>query len=145
MAHKLFLLPKMPAQTQSVLIVDDNFNVRAALRGFVERTLGLEVCASVGDGLEAIKRAEEHKPDMVLIDLSMPVMNGLDAASAIRKALPNARIVVFTLYSDMLGELLARAVGVDLIISKSEGAAALLRALEPLLAERPAVLSNLCS
>jgi DNA-binding NarL/FixJ family response regulator len=135
----------MPAQTQSVLIVDDNFNVRAALRGFVERTLGPQVCSFAADGREAIKRAEEHKPGMVLIDLSMPVMNGLDAASAIRKALPNARIVVFTLYSDVLGELLARAVGVDLVISKSEGTAGLLRALEPLLAGRPALFLNLCS
>lgn len=65
----------------------------------------------------------------------MPVMNGFDAASAIRNAVPEARIVLFTLYSDTLGELLAKAAGVDLVVSKSEGSAGLLSALGPLLAE----------
>lgn len=123
----------MLAQPQSVLIVDDNFNVRAALRAFIECTMGMQVCAWAANGAEAIKKAEEHKPALVLIDLSMPVLNGLDASSAIRRVLPETRIVIFTLYSDMLGELLAKAVGVDLIVSKSEGAAGLLRALRPFL------------
>src|SRR5690348_17654032 len=96
----------MPAQSTSVLIVDDNFNIRAALRAFAERTMGMRVCASAANGVEAVARAEEHRPDLVLIDLSMPMMNGLDAAATIRKAVPHAHIVVFTLFSDNLGQLL---------------------------------------
>ena len=126
----------MPAQNTSVLIVDDNFNIRAALRAFAERTMGMRVCASAANGVEAVARAEEHRPDLVLIDLSMPMMNGLDAAATIRKAVPHAHIVVFTLFSDNLGQLLAKAAGVDLVVSKAEGAAGLLHALEPFLANR---------
>jgi DNA-binding NarL/FixJ family response regulator len=122
----------MTSQTKSVLIVDDNFTVRAALRAFVERTMGLLVCASAANGADAIEKASEHKPDLVLMDLSMPVMNGLDAAGAIKKAAPNARIVVFTLYSDTLGKLLASAAGVDLVVSKADGPAGLLHGLETL-------------
>jgi DNA-binding NarL/FixJ family response regulator len=127
----------MATRLKSVLIVDDNFNIRGALRAFLERSLGMEVCASARDGSEAIKIAKEQKPDLVLMDLSMPLMNGLEASSAIRKALPDTRIVVFTLYSDTLGKLLAKAAGVDLVISKSDGTAGLLHALGPLLEKPP--------
>jgi DNA-binding NarL/FixJ family response regulator len=123
----------MFSQLKSVLIVDDNFNVRAALRAFVERNLGLQVCASASDGTEAITKAAQLKPDLVIMDLAMPVMNGLDAAAIIRKTVPDSRIVVFTLYSDTLGEFLAKAAGVDLVVSKTEGAAGLLHALGPYL------------
>ena len=64
----------------------------------------------------------------------MPVMNGFEAASAIKKTNPGARILIFTLYSDHLGELLAKAAGVDLVVSKTEGTAGLLYALGTLLA-----------
>lgn len=126
----------MATQPKSVLIVDDNSNVRSALHAFMERTMGMFVCDSAQNGIEAIRKAEEQRPNLVLIDLSMPKMNGLDAAVLIRKALPEARIVIFTLFSDSLGELLARAVGVDLIVSKAEGVAGLLRALDPFLQSR---------
>lgn len=119
----------MSAQIKSVLIVDDNFNIRSALRGFVEVNLGMSVCAAVADGSEALEKAKDQRPDLILMDLAMPVMNGLDAASAIKKAVPETRIVIFTLYSDTLGELLAKAAGIDLVVSKSEGATALLLAL----------------
>jgi DNA-binding NarL/FixJ family response regulator len=125
----------MATQLKSVLIVDDNFNIRGALRAFLERSLGMEVCDSARDGSEAIKKAKEQKPDLVLMDLSMPLMNGLEAATAIRKALPDTRIVVFTLYSDTLGKLLAKAAGVDLVVSKSDGTAGLLHALSSLLTQ----------
>ena len=119
----------MATPPKTVLIVDDNFTVRAALRAFVERTMGMQVCGSAANGAEAIEKAGECKPDLVLMDLSMPLMNGLDAASAIKRAAPGARIVVFTLYSDPLGKLLATATGVDLVISKSDGPAGLLHGL----------------
>jgi DNA-binding NarL/FixJ family response regulator len=124
------LIPRMGVQTKSVLIVDDNFTVRAALRTFVERNMGMQVCATAANGAEAIGKAREYQPDLVLMDLGMPVMNGLDAASAIKKATPNSRIVIFTLYSDTLGKLLASGAGIDLVISKSDGPDALLHGLE---------------
>ena len=127
----------MATQPKSVLIVDDNFTVRGALLAFIERTLGMRVCATSGSGPDAVRKAEEHKPDIILLDLSMPGMNGLDAAATIRKMIPQARIVVFTLFADRLGELLAKMSGVDLVLSKTEGAAGLLRALGPMLDHSP--------
>lgn len=98
--------------------------------------MGMKVCASTANGADAVAKAQERKPDLVLIDLAMPMMNGIDAASAIKKAAPATRIVVFTLYSDSLGELLARATGVDIVVSKTEGATGLLHALGHLLAKQ---------
>src|SRR6185437_1599442 len=62
-----------------------------------------------------------------------PGMNGVEAASVLKRRLPDTRIVIFTLYADQIGDSLANALGIDLVVSKSEGGAALARALQPLL------------
>jgi DNA-binding NarL/FixJ family response regulator len=123
----------MSDSSKAVLIVDDNYSIRAALRMFFERNTELDVCGEAADGMEAIRKAEELHPGVVIMDLSMPNMNGMQAAWAIRQAMPEARIIVFTLYSDKIGKALAAKSGVDLIVSKTEGAAGLLKALYPLL------------
>jgi DNA-binding NarL/FixJ family response regulator len=130
----------MSDSSKAVLIVDDNYSIRAALRMFFERNTELDVCGEAADGMEAIRKAEELHPGVVIMDLSMPNMNGMQAAWAIRQAMPEARIIVFTLYSDKIGKALAAKSGVDLIVSKTEGAAGLLKALYPLL-ERDIPLS----
>jgi DNA-binding NarL/FixJ family response regulator len=120
---------------KAVLIVDDNDTVRAAIRSFLERIMRIRVCGEATNGLEAIEQANEKKPGLILMDLSMPSMNGVEAASIIKKQSPGARIIVFTLYSDSIGSSMAKAAGVDVVISKSEGASGLMSALLPLLAE----------
>lgn len=119
--------------SEAVLIVDDNLMVRAALRVFLEGSTELKVCGEAADGREAILKAKELRPGLVLMDLSMPNMNGVEAAWVIRQAVPEARIVVFTLYSDSLGKMLAAKAGVDLVVPKTEGASGLMKALHPLL------------
>lgn len=121
--------------SKSVLIVDDNKTVRRVLRMFLEDTAHVEVCGEAADGTEAIERAKETKPGLILMDLSMPNMNGVEAASVIRKLIPKARIVVFTLHADVLGKSKAKFPGVDLVISKTEGAAGLMTAVRALLAD----------
>jgi DNA-binding NarL/FixJ family response regulator len=121
----------------AVLIVDDNTNVRAALRAFLERNMKIRVCGEAANGLEAIAMATARKPGLILMDLSMPSMTGVEAASIIKKQSPEARIIVFTLYSDTLSNSMARAVGVDVVVSKSDGATGLMNALLPLIAEHP--------
>lgn len=123
----------MADYSKSVLIVDDNLMVRAALRVFLEGSTGLKVCGEAADGMEAVLKAKQLRPGLILMDLSMPNMNGVEAAWLIRKALPDARIVVFTLYSDSFGRMLAAKAGVDLVVPKTEGAAGLMKALHPLL------------
>jgi len=119
----------------AVLIVDDSLTVRSAIRRFLEVVLRMQVCAEAADGVEAIQMAGLHRPRLILMDLSMPSMNGVEAASVIKKQFPESRIVVFTLYTDIIGKAMARAAGVDVVVSKSEGAAGLTRALLPLLRE----------
>lgn len=120
---------------RDVLIVDDNPSMRLALRIFLENQLHLHVCGEAADGVEAIEIARKRSPKAVVLDLSMPNLNGVEAASIIRQFSPNARIIVFTLYGDSFGARVAQAIGVDVVVSKAEGADGLIRALGPLLSE----------
>ena len=115
---------------KSVLIVDDNPLIRSALRTFLQRRAACRVCAEAVDGVDAIHKAREQKPDVVLLDLSMPNLSGAGAAAIIRKTVPNARIIVFTLYSGALGTRLAKTLGIDVIVDKSAGANGLTEALK---------------
>jgi DNA-binding NarL/FixJ family response regulator len=73
------------------------------------------------DGVEAIDRAAELKPDLILLDLAMPRLNGAEVASILKHAIPRVRIVLFTMYADDFGQKLATAIGVDVVLSKPEG------------------------
>jgi DNA-binding NarL/FixJ family response regulator len=104
----------------SVLIVDDNPNVREALRSFVEKQ-SLRVSGEAANGLEAIEKAKALTPDVILLDIAMPKMSGVEAAPILRRVAPNAQIIVVTLFADSLGTRLASAVGVDAVHSKMDG------------------------
>src|SRR6267378_1714766 len=103
----------------SVLIVDDSAEVRDIVRSFLERgETGFTVCGEATNGLEAIKQAEILKPDLVLIDLRMPIMNGIETAGVLKRLLPKTHIVLFSNYTDEIGTALATAVGIDLVLPK---------------------------
>ena len=117
----------------SVLIVDDNQRIRKVMRRFFETLPDWIVRGEAGDGTEAIEKAMELRPDLILLDFSMPNMNGVEAASVLKKALPDVHIVVFTMFDDALGSRLVSAVGVDLIVPKSEGLTGLVKAIQHLM------------
>jgi DNA-binding NarL/FixJ family response regulator len=127
----------MTENFRNVLIVDDNATVRAAIRSFLASRPELKSCCEAADGVEAVQVAKAQKPGLVLMDLSMPNMNGVEAAASIRELLPRTKIVVFTFFPDLLGRSMAKAVGVDLVIDKERGSAGLLEALEGLLEGKP--------
>jgi DNA-binding NarL/FixJ family response regulator len=103
----------------SVLIADDSAEVRDIIRIFLQReSTGFTVCGEATNGLEAIKQAEVLKPDLVLMDLRMPVMNGIETATVLKRVLPKTQIVLFSNYTDEIGTTLASAVGIDLVIPK---------------------------
>jgi DNA-binding NarL/FixJ family response regulator len=103
----------------SVLIVDDSPELRDIVRTFLERNgSGYTVCGEATNGLEAIKQAEILKPDFVLIDLRMPIMNGIETATVLKRLLPKTQIVLFSNYTDEIGTALAAAVGIDLVLPK---------------------------
>jgi DNA-binding NarL/FixJ family response regulator len=83
-----------------VLIVDDHAVVRAGLQQLLTSADDLEVVATAAEGAEAVDLVKEHQPDVVLMDLSMPTLDGIAATEAIQAAAPEVRVVVFTSFSD---------------------------------------------
>jgi DNA-binding NarL/FixJ family response regulator len=112
---------------KSVLIADDNAFVRQRLGELFSREPDFKVCAVAENGRKAIEEAEELHPDIILLDLSMPVMNGLDAARALKRLMPKVPIVMFSLYSDSFTEKEACSAGVSALVSKFEDTSALVR------------------
>jgi DNA-binding NarL/FixJ family response regulator len=103
----------------NILIADDKVHIRRVLRNLLEGHQGWDVCAEAEDGVQAVTRAKQVKPDVVILDLAMPELNGFEAASQISKALPDTPILIFTLYTSPLVEKEAEKVGVRQVISKS--------------------------
>jgi DNA-binding NarL/FixJ family response regulator len=97
-----------------VLVVDDHAVVREGLRTFLELQDGIEVAGEAADGAEAIEAAERLRPDVVLMDLVMPALDGLAAMRALRERVPGARVIVLTSFADddkLLPALRAGAAG----------------------------------
>jgi DNA-binding NarL/FixJ family response regulator len=104
----------------NVLIVDDNSAVRRALRALFESDTAFDVCGEAENGRDALEKAIQLRPDLVVIDLSMPVMNGLDASRALTLKIPGISIILFSGFSDVLTRQEARSVGIAALVSKSE-------------------------
>jgi DNA-binding NarL/FixJ family response regulator len=106
--------------SNGLLIVDDDAVIRSLIRTFVEAD-GYKVCGEAADGFDAIRQATELQPDVILLDLSMPRLNGAEAASVLRHAMPLVPILLFTMHADGFGEKLASAIGAQVVLSKPEG------------------------
>ena len=117
-----------------VLIADDSSIVREILKVFLERRMDLEICGEAGDGLEAVEKAIALRPDLVLLDYSMPKMNGAEAASVLKKLTPDIHIILFTMYSEDIGRSVTSAIGVDAVLSKPDGITPLVKAIDAALA-----------
>jgi DNA-binding NarL/FixJ family response regulator len=102
-----------------ILIADDKLYMRRALRLLIEGHEEWDVCAEAEDGIQAVNRAKQLKPDLIILDFAMPEMNGIEAAFRISKVLPGIPILMFTLYSCPLVEKKAEKAGVQRVISKS--------------------------
>jgi DNA-binding NarL/FixJ family response regulator len=117
-----------------VLLVDDNSAVRSLVRRLFELEPDFEISGEAENGRDAVEKAENLKPDLIILDLSMPVMTGLDAAPLLRKLLPHARIILFTVQEGREIERLARAAGANSVVSKNQAASELIRQAQALLA-----------
>jgi len=111
---------------KSVLIADDNALIRQGLCELFSREVDFEICGEAENGREAIEEAQEVHPDLILLDLSMPVMNGLDAARALKRVMPEVPIIMYSAYGDSFTQREARSAGVSALVSKSENIAVLL-------------------
>jgi CheY-like chemotaxis protein len=101
-----------------IFIVDDSQPVRQLVRAYLESRLEYVECAEAVDGQDAVQRAKEVKPDVIVLDLSMPKLNGLEAAAILHEMLPTVPIILFTLHKEVVSEKRAQAVGIRAVVSK---------------------------
>jgi len=125
----------VPAVTYSLmpkqlLIADDSYLVRETIKNVLAGRTDIVVCGEASNGLEAVEKAKTLKPDLILLDLAMPEMNGAETASVLKMTVPGVRIILFTMYSENVGSCLTSAVGIDAVLSKPDGMTALLSAIE---------------
>ena len=125
--------PKLRNMAKTILIADDNDAVRRAVCEVFALESDLEVCGEARDGHDAIEKAQRLHPDLIILDLAMPVMNGLDAARALIDLMPSVPIIMFTLYIDTFVKERARSAGVAAVVSKSEDISVLTRTARRLL------------
>jgi len=83
-----------------VLLVDDHKLVRAGIRSLLERLPDVEVIGEASDGREAIRLVEENEPQIVLMDLAMPELNGLEATQYLTSTFPKVRVIILSIYAD---------------------------------------------
>jgi DNA-binding NarL/FixJ family response regulator len=119
---------------RTILIADDSKMVRAKIRQALERETDFEICGEANDGVEAVAKAKELTPDLILRDVKMARLNGLEVAGILRQAQPRIRIMMVTMYAEELNNKLTSVFGVDAVFSKSEGATKLIERVENLLA-----------
>jgi CheY-like chemotaxis protein len=99
--------------------VDDNATIR---RLICERFIhfGFEICGQAENGKDGIEKAAEFSPDLIVLDVSMPIMSGLQAAPELKRILPDTPIILFTQYGNAIAEGQVRLSGVDALVSKSD-------------------------
>jgi DNA-binding NarL/FixJ family response regulator len=121
----------------SILIADDHEVVRRGIRALLDARPEWKVCGEAGTGLEAAEKARKLRPDLVLLDLSMPDMTGVDVIPRIREACPDAKVLVLTMHDS--GEMASRvlAAGASGLVLKSDAARDLVRAVQSVEAGKP--------
>ena len=126
-----------------ILIADDSDLMRTFLKATLSRQEGWTVCGESRNGLKAVLLANELQPDLVLLDLVMPMLHGLQAAAEIAKILPSVPIVIYSAYVEPDMEVEAKKYGVWAMVSKNSGQTGLIETLTRVLAAtQPTTLGN---
>jgi DNA-binding NarL/FixJ family response regulator len=113
--------------------VDDSAPIRQSLRTAFERE-GWQVCGEAQNGCEAIAKAEELHPQLILLDLAMPKMNGITAARVLKRRMPEVHLILFTMYGDVFDPDEASCAGISAVFSKTESITPLLEKAQSLVA-----------
>ncbi|MBZ5696788.1 MAG: response regulator transcription factor [Acidobacteriia bacterium] len=123
--------PRTPlGKPYRVLVVDDHAVVRRGLRSLLASQAGIEVCGEASTGIEAMEIVKKSKPDLVIMDLTMPDMNGLETSRAVKDASPETEVIVLTMhFSDELAREVLRAGAIGYVL-KSDADSELLAAVD---------------
>src|SRR5215472_5955448 len=115
-----------------ILIVDDHMVIRKMLKALLETREGWEVCGEATNGREAVTKAQELKPDLMIMDLAMPIMDGIRASRELSKAMPTVPILMHTLHYSLELEVEAKKAGIREVVAKVDSGERLMNAIEAL-------------
>jgi DNA-binding NarL/FixJ family response regulator len=119
--------------SKRILVADDSDTVRRVVRAYLSER-DFDVCGEAVDGEDAIEKAWQLKPDLILLDVAMPKTNGIVAASVLKEMMPNLRIVLLTMYSDAVARAFPRkGLAADVVVAKAEGMNRLAECVQSLL------------
>jgi two-component system, NarL family, nitrate/nitrite response regulator NarL len=119
-----------PDRRIRVLVADDHPLVRRMVRTTLQQDSRIELCGEAEDGAQAVEEAKKFKPDVVILNVTMPVLNGFQAAREIKKQVPESAIIILSTHADKHFVEEARKVGVRAYVAKSKVGEALIKAIE---------------
>src|SRR5260370_40460250 len=119
-----------------LFIVDDHETVRRGVRALLSSRRDWVVCGEAGDGFEAVEKAKSLRPDVVLMDISMPRMDGVEATRIIRREVPESKIIIVSQNDPIVASSQAAEIDAGGYVNKADLARDLLPAVESLIAER---------
>lgn len=122
----------MTARSLQILIADDHHIIRTGIRAVLEARSGWHVCAEADNGEDAVRLALAHRPDIAILDYSLPVLNGLEAARKVIGASPKTQVLMYTMHEDETLIRDALKIGARGYLLKSEEDAKLLTAVDAL-------------
>ncbi len=108
------------SMARTILVADDNPLMRKMLCEIFEAEEDYDICAEATNGQEAIDLALKHRPELIILDLAMPVLGGLEASKELKRILPDVPIILFTQYADLGNALSYSGLQVDRIVSKTD-------------------------
>jgi DNA-binding NarL/FixJ family response regulator len=121
--------PTLNERTLRILVADDHAVIRNKVRTVLEGHHRFDVCAEVADGAEAVEQALRLKPDVVVLNITMPVLSGLEAAREIRAKLPDSAIVILSSHADQQFIEEAKLLGAQAYVAKTQIGEALITAI----------------
>jgi DNA-binding NarL/FixJ family response regulator len=123
--------PDAPSRSLRVLVADDHETVRIGLCAMLQ-SQHIEVCAQAKNGEEAVEKSRQLSPDLIILDVSMPVLGGIEAAQQIRVFLPDVPILFYSMHNTRELIAIAKSVGAQGFVTKDQMAVTLLEAVDAL-------------
>lgn len=105
---------------RTILVADDNPMIRKMVCQIFEDEDDYDICAEATNGKEAIELARKHRPELIILDLAMPVLGGVDASKELKRIMPTVPIILFTQYADLGKALSSNGLVVDRIVAKGD-------------------------